>query len=95
MKKFPDSFGTSTVFAWFAGGTGARPLPAPFRSQTRSSARRYKHEQNLCHVERTYCAALRGRGVFETEVDCFSIHLPPALAESKIHHNVLHLMSIN
>jgi hypothetical protein len=43
----------------------------------------------------TYCAALRGRGVFETEVDCFYFYLPPAPAESKIHHNVWHLRGIN
>ena len=49
-----------------------------------------------CSVDmRTYCAARSGRSVFETEVDCLSIYLPPSLAKSKIHHNVWHLMSIN
>jgi hypothetical protein len=43
----------------------------------------------------TYCAGRRERCVFETEVDCFSIYFPPALAKSKIHQNVRHLMSIN
>jgi len=28
-------------------------------------------------------------------VDCFSIYSPPALAKSKIHHNVWHLIGIN
>jgi hypothetical protein len=41
---------------------------------------------------RTYCAARWGRGVFETEADGFSIRLPPILAESKIHHDVSHLV---
>jgi len=35
---------------------------------------------------RTYCAARRGRGVFETAAGVFSICLPPALTKSKIHH---------
>jgi len=44
---------------------------------------------------RTYCGTRTERDVFEAEVDCFSIYLPPALAESKIHHNVWHLRGIN
>jgi hypothetical protein len=43
----------------------------------------------------THCAGRRERGVFETEVGCFSIYSSPALAESKIHHSVWHLISIS